>query len=252
MADTPDFSKIWGSNGNVTYKFTDDNYLTGWSFVGDTPPARGMFDKFFMGTDTKLKYLYDSLNAKIDKTYTVDDTKAPTSNTAQLLATLSELAHMIKTADGTSDWKTAPATNLATLATLVSNLASGSDVTWDGKKFTNSKLGITGLMDTNGYISFGPNFGGLIIQWGISDVIKIGDDNYKVTQQYPLAVSTYLCGQATIFAGTDVFDTNDWHGARVASILNATTTGITLIIDTLGIDNRTNRRVGYVILAKAI
>lgn len=169
MADTPDFSKIWGSNGNVTYNFTDDNYLTGWSFVGDTPPARGMFDKFFMGTDTKLKYLYDSLNAEIDKTYTVDDTKAPTSNTAQLLATLSELAHMIKTADGTSDWKTAPATNLATVATLVSNLASGSDVTWSGKKFTNSKLGITGLMDANGYVSFGPNFGGLIIQWGMSN-----------------------------------------------------------------------------------
>ena len=169
MADTPDFSKIWGSNGNVTYKFTDDNYLTGWSFVGDTPPARGMFDKFFMGTDTKLKYLYDRLNAEIDKTYTVDDTKAPTSNTEQLLATLSELAHMIKTAGGTSDWKTTPATNLATVATLVSNLASGSDVTWDGKKFTNSKLGITGLMDTNGYIAFGPNFGGLIIQWGLLD-----------------------------------------------------------------------------------
>lgn len=168
MADTPDFSKIWGSNGNVTYNFTDDNYLTGWSFVGDTPPARGMFDKFFMGTDTKLKYLYDSLNAEIDKTYTVDDTKAPTSNTEQLLATLSELAHMIKTAGGTSDWKTTPATNLATVATLVSNLASGSDVTWDGKKFTNSKLGITGLMDTNGYIAFGPNFGGLIIQWGLN------------------------------------------------------------------------------------
>lgn len=188
MADTPDFSKIWGSNGNVTYKFTDDNYLTGWSFVGDTPPARGMFDKFFMGTDTKLKYLYDSLNAEIDKTYTVDDTKAPTSNTAQLLATLSELAHMIKTADGTSDWKTAPATNLATLATLVSNLASGSDVTWDGKKFTNSKLGITGLMDTNGYISFGPNFGGLIIQW-VYDTVRSDTNvrNYNIA--LPLSMS---------------------------------------------------------------
>ena len=83
-------------------------------------------------------------------------------------------------------------------------------------------------------------------------MITIVNDNYKVTQQYPLAVSTYLCGQATIFAGTDVFDTNDWHGATVASILNATTTGITLIIDALSIDKRTNRRAGYVILAKAI
>ena len=90
------------------------------------------------------------------------------------------------------------------------------------------------------------------VQWGISDVIKIGNANYKVTQQYPLAVSTYLCGQATIFAGTDVFDTNDWQGATVASILNATTTGITLIIDTLNTTTITNKRVGYVIWAKAI
>lgn len=194
MADTPDFSKIWGSNGNVTYKFTDDNYLTGWSFVGDTPPARGMFDKFFMGTDTKLKYLYDRLNAEIDKTYTVDDTKAPTSNTEQLLATLSELAHMIKTAGGTSDWKTTPATNLATVATLVSNLASGSDVTWDGKKFTNSKLGITGLMDTNGYIAFGPNFGGLIIQWGVIPSMKNG----PITEICPLNFDEALFSVAEI------------------------------------------------------
>ena len=83
-------------------------------------------------------------------------------------------------------------------------------------------------------------------------MIKLGDDNYKVTQQYPLAVSTYLCGQATIFADTDVFNKRDWNGATVASILNATTTGITLIIDTLSTTNLTNKRVGYVILAKAI
>lgn len=222
MADTPDFSKIWGSNGNVTYKFTDDNYLTGWSFVGDTPPARGMFDKFFMGTDTKLKYLYDRLNAEIDKTYTVDDTKAPTSNTEQLLATLSELAHMIKTAGGTSDWKTTPATNLATVATLVSNLASGSDVTWDGKKFTNSKLGITGLMDTNGYISFGPNFGGLIIQWIntrvlatalISLPIAAGNEIYsllttiKTTLQIDGNVATYAIAENL----SSVQITLDWN-----------------------------------------
>lgn len=82
--------------------------------------------------------------------------------------------------------------------------------------------------------------------------MKIGDKNYQVTQQYPLAVSTYLCGLATIFAGTDVFNSSDWNGATVASILNATTTGITLIIDTLNTTNLTNKRVEYVILAKAI
>lgn len=212
MADTPDFSKIWGSNGNVTYKFTDDNYLTGWSFVGDTPPARGMFDKFFMGTDTKLKYLYDRLNAGIDKTYTVDDTKAPTSNTEQLLAILSELAHMIKTAGGTSDWKTTPATNLATVATLVSNLASGSDVTWDGKKFTNSKLGITGLMDTNGYVSFGPNFGGLIIQW-VYDTQN--SDKLKGRYTINIPISMNFLGCATSSTGDDSTNIVDWSTTSI-------------------------------------
>lgn len=57
---TPDFSKIWGTNGNVTYQFSDDNYLKGWQFIGNVPPARGMFDAYFNGTDKKLKYLFDT------------------------------------------------------------------------------------------------------------------------------------------------------------------------------------------------
>lgn len=163
---TPDFSKIWGSNGDVTYKFTDDNYLTGWKFIGDVPPFRGMFDAYFKGTDEKFKFLNDSFNEEKTKSLTIDDATKPTSNTAQLLATLSGLATMIKGAKGTSTWRDTPPTTLAQVATLIGNLSSGSDVTWSGKKFTNSKLGISGLMETNGYVSFGPNFGGLIIQWG--------------------------------------------------------------------------------------
>lgn len=57
---TPDFSKIWGTNGNVTYQFSDNNYLEGWQFIGNVPPARGMFDAYFNGTDKKLKYLFDT------------------------------------------------------------------------------------------------------------------------------------------------------------------------------------------------
>lgn len=97
---------------------------------------------------------------------TIDDTIVPKSDANTIRNLLDNLANRIKTATGDSDWKTAPGTNLATLATLVSNLASGSDVTWSGRKFTNAKLGITGLIDQNGYVSFGPNFGGIIIQWG--------------------------------------------------------------------------------------
>ncbi len=97
---------------------------------------------------------------------TVDDTLVPTSDSGTIRNQLSQLANRIKAATGASGWKRDPATTLASLATLVSNLSSGSDVTWSGKKFTNTKLGISGVTATNGYVSLGPNFGGLIIQWG--------------------------------------------------------------------------------------
>lgn len=110
----------------------------------------------------------DTLDDKIKgiDSAAIDDTLVPTSDSGTIRNQLSQLANRIKAATGTVGWKDDPSTTLASLATLVSNLASGSDVTWDGKKFTNTKLGISGLMDTNGYVSFGSLFGGLIIQWG--------------------------------------------------------------------------------------
>ena len=114
----------------------------------------------------------------------IDDTLAPTSDSGTIRNQLSQLANRIKAATGAGGWKDNPSTTLASLATLVSNLATGSDVTWDGKKFTNTKLGISGLMDENGYVSFGKNFGGLIIQWGnnISDT----GSGYGVSIDYPI------------------------------------------------------------------
>lgn len=245
------FDKIWGANGDINYDFTDDNYLTGWDFIGNVPPARGMFNRLQHDTDLKQKYLNDQLKALSIKQYTVndatmptgntglpdtlfsgignriknitgendwktapsatisalknaldalpnqqytlDDTKAPATNTATLLTLISNLANEVKQNKGTADWKTAPATNLATLATLASNLASGSDVTWEGNKFTNAKLGITGLINTNGYICFGQNFGGLIIQWGITN--NDGIAKFPIAFTKPLQVVTNIaCG----------------------------------------------------------
>ena len=99
---------------------------------------------------------------------TVDDTLVPTADLNTIRNLLSNLGNRIKAATGASGWKGNPATTLAAMATLASNLSSGSNVTWSGTKFTNTKLGISGVIDTNGYVSFGPNFGGLIIQWGVS------------------------------------------------------------------------------------
>lgn len=116
---------------------------------------------------------------------TVNDNQNPIADTAALATLLSNLANMVKQNKGTDDWKTAPATNLATLAALVGNLASGSDVTWEGNKFTNAKLGITGLMEQNGYICFGKNFGGLILQWGYVNANRQG-----CVLSYPVTMTT--------------------------------------------------------------
>ena len=108
----------------------------------------------------------ESTDAHGAMTSTIKDTLVPTSDTDTLRNQVSELANRIKAATGASGWKEAPAATLASLSKMFANLATGADVTWDGKKFTNHRLGITGLMDDNGYICFGPNCGHLIIQWG--------------------------------------------------------------------------------------
>ena len=110
----------------------------------------------------------ESTDAHGAMTSTIKDTLVPTSDTDTLRNQVSELANRIKAATGASGWKEAPAATLASLSKMFANLATGADVTWDGKKFTNHRLGITGLMDDNGYICFGPNCGNLIIQWGIA------------------------------------------------------------------------------------
>lgn len=145
----------------------------------------------------------DTLDDKIKKidSAAIDDTLVPTSDSGTIRNQLSQLANRIKAATGTVGWKDDPSTTLASLATLVSNLASGSDVTWDGKKFTNTKLGISGLMDTNGYVSFGKNFGGLIIQWGITGT---NGDNDSIT--FPIA------------AKAKALFTSDLNGGDITSI----------------------------------
>lgn len=139
---------------------------------------------------------------------TVDDSKVPTTDTTDLTMLLNNLATMIKQNKGTSGWKDIPATNLATLATLVGNLASGSDVTWEGNKFTNAKLGITGLMDENGYICFGPNCGNLIIQWGFFPA-KSG--MYQVNFPITFTNSCY-----SILVGTNDSDTGGIYNIHAA------------------------------------
>lgn len=146
-----------------------------------------------IGTSAKnwLSGYFKQLNVA---SVTVDDSKKPAADTTDLTTLLSNLANEVKQNKGTDDWKTAPATNLATLAALVGNLASGSDVTWEGNKFTNAKLGITGLMGQNGYICFGKNFGGLILQWGYVYSVTTGNIVYPIVS--PSSSITVATGNA--------------------------------------------------------
>lgn len=170
---TPDFSKIWGSAAESKYTFTDDDYVRGWQFIGSTPPSRQMFDAWMRSGDEKNKYLYDIMSDAFGATspggMAIDDTKVPTSDKNNLITLLSNLANVEKGIIGGTSWRDNPAITLAAMSAFVQQLAAGSDVEWSGSTWKNKKLGMTGLMAQNGYISFGQNFGGLIIQWGITD-----------------------------------------------------------------------------------
>lgn len=139
------------------YDCNDDDVKTITENLGKAIVANG---------EEVVKSHNESTDAHGAMTSTIKDTLVPTSDTDTLRNQVSELANRIKAATGASGWKEAPAATLASLSKMITNLATGADVTWDGKKFTNHRLGITGLMDQNGYICFGPNFGDLIIQWG--------------------------------------------------------------------------------------
>lgn len=153
----------------------------------------------------------------------IDDALTPTANAATLATLLSNLANEVKQNKGTDDWKTAPATNLATLATLASNLASGSDVTWEGNKFTNAKLGITGLMEQNGYICFGKNLGGLILQWG--KVVTANGGIQNVSIALPITVSTILTAIGSSYTSQLI---NESNSGQVSDFTNKS---LTLTID---------------------
>ena len=158
-------------------------------FVGATAAeagARGMVpapaagDESKVLTGGKVWSLIEELNVALGTI------AAPKADTAALKTLLGGIAYVLKEITGESDWKGNPKINLATLFTLVGNLSSGSDVTWDGQKFTNAKLGVSGLMAQNGYINMGPNYGGLIIQW---IYFEANDSNPRISKTVAFPVS---------------------------------------------------------------
>lgn len=219
-------------------------YTNGGNYVDYCPKAGTLFDPHPFGvtvitsnaTSVTVNPVYDSIVNQVEFSAhdnnadahaalasTINALLAPSKDTDTVRNLLSYLANRYTKAAGVDDWKTDPATTLAALNAFVSNCASGSDVTWSGKKFTNSRLGITGLMDSNGYVSFGPNFGGLIIQWGNSLNIRIDALSYKIP--FNVAMSGYSWSDAAINNG-DIPDI-----VIVPYIQSADANGLQVLID---------------------
>lgn len=167
----PDYIQAYGGTTTISY----DIALT--IIVDNATHTAANIDPEGLVTKAKLQKHDSDTAAHTALATTIDDTLVPTSDTNTIRNLVSNLANRIKAATGAGGWKEAPAATLASLSTMIANLAMGADVTWDGKKFTNHRLGITGLMDQNGYICFGPNCGNLIIQWVYySDVKRTGEE----------------------------------------------------------------------------
>ena len=85
-------------------------------------------------TQLDLEMHNSATDAHSALTATIDDTNVPTSDTNTIRNLVSNLANRIKAATGAGGWKEAPAATLASLSKMFANLATGADVTWDGKK----------------------------------------------------------------------------------------------------------------------
>ena len=196
-----------------------------WTFnliVDNTSDVSAVIDSASLITVGDLANHNNDTNAHTALEATIDDTIVPKSDTNTIRNLLDNLANRIKAATGASGWKEAPAATLASLSMMIANLATGADVTWDGKKFTNHRLGITGLMNQNGYICFGPNCGGLIIQWGVFQ-INNGSGSFTL----PLS-STILNGYIQHYGVSAQY--NGLSGTNVVSSLNSNETLSFLVI----------------------
>ncbi|WP_303690938.1 hypothetical protein [Megamonas hypermegale] len=178
-----DYNKIFASGASSTQEWTDENYLKGWGYLGQTPPPYQLFDALFKRLDLKTQELNSNQN-------NIANNYLPlTGGTMDGLLSLFA-GSTIPTPDAGDNSK--KIVNSEWVQTWVKNFINALDgnlqVQWSSSTFTVPALGITGLMAQNGYISLGKLFGGLILQWGIVNVSTIVQ-TYYVTGTKTLAIS---------------------------------------------------------------
>lgn len=174
-----DYDKIFASGATSTQDWTDENYLRGWGYLGQTPPPYQLFDALFKRLDLKtqeLKSGQDNISSNyvplaggvmtgLLSLFTGSTVPTPGSD---------DNSQKIVNSEWVQTWVKA----------LVAELAENIEVQWSSSTFTCEALGITGLMAQNGYISLGKLFGGLILQWGYCSFNTI----YQETEQQQIIV----------------------------------------------------------------
>ena len=172
-------------------------------------PATGAQNKVLTGA--KIWSLIEELNVALGTI------AAPEADTAALKTLLGGMAYMFKSITGKGDWKELPA---ASIADILTNLQGNLAVNWDGNKFTVPALGVSGLMAQNGYVNFGKLVGGLIIQWGFSNV------NTEILP--PLTVATFpLFGTACFYTSQNNLyaSTFGYNNGRITIVCEASYSG---------------------------
>ena len=164
-----DYNKIFASGASSTQEWTDENYLKGWGYLGQTPPPYQLFDALFKRLDLKTQELNSNQN-------NIANNYLPlTGGTMDGLLSLFA-GSTIPTPDAGDNSK--KIVNSEWVQTWVKNFINALDdnlqVQWSSSTFTVPALGITGLMAQNGYICLGKLFGGLILQWGRYDTPRAG------------------------------------------------------------------------------
>ena len=156
-----DYDKIFASGATSTQDWTDENYLRGWGYLGQTPPPYQLFDALFKRLDLKTQELKSGQD-NISSNY------VPLAGGVMTGLLSLFTGSTVPTPNSNDNSKKIPNTEWVQtwIKAYVAELSENLEVQWSGSTFTVPALGITGLMAQNGYISLGKLFGGLILQWG--------------------------------------------------------------------------------------
>ncbi len=237
-----DFSKIWGSNGNVSEP-TDAQYLQGFDFLGSAPPTVELFNYLFQQLDMKAKALKDANDTlfwQASTAYSVGDVRLPSDFAYKYLectiagtsgsteptwpvvgGTVTDggvtwIVRDLRVASGSTD----NSTRISTTAWIRSNIQS---LVSECIAAVATAAGFAYLPGVNGYIKFPSWLGGLIMQWWREPASLTGQ--WQVTFPLTFPNSVWLVtGHALISDSSSADDINiiGWNVGNSSNSLSRT------------------------------